>query len=43
VPRTPTHHLRPAHHDKFTLPVLTELGFPPERIISSLEMRMECG
>ena len=28
---------------KFTLPVLTELGFPPERIISSLEMRMKCG
>ncbi len=28
---------------KFTLPVLTELGFPPDRIISSLEMRMKCG
>jgi len=28
---------------KFTLPVLTELGYPPERIISSLEMRMKCG
>ena len=28
---------------KFTLPVLTELGFRPERIISSLEMRMKCG
>ncbi len=28
---------------KFTLPVLTDLGFPPERIISSLEMRMKCG
>lgn len=28
---------------KFTLPVLTELGFPSERIISSLEMRMKCG
>ena len=28
---------------KFTLPVLTELGFPPERIITSLEMRMKCG
>lgn len=28
---------------KFTLPVLTDLGFPPDRIISSLEMRMKCG
>jgi len=28
---------------KFTLPVLTGLGFPPERIITSLEMRMKCG
>lgn len=28
---------------KFTLPVLTELGYPPDRIISSLEMRMKCG
>jgi sulfhydrogenase subunit gamma (sulfur reductase) len=28
---------------KFTLPVLTALGFPPERIITSLEMRMKCG
>ena len=28
---------------KFTLPVLSELGFPPDRIISSLEMRMKCG
>ncbi len=28
---------------KFTLPVLEELGFPPERIIMSLEMRMKCG
>ncbi|GLI36360.1 heterodisulfide reductase subunit F [Desulforhabdus amnigena] len=28
---------------KFTLPVLTELGFPPDRIISSLELRMKCG
>jgi len=27
---------------KFTLPVLLELGFPPERIITSLEMRMKC-
>lgn len=28
---------------KFTLPILSELGFPPERIITSLEMRMKCG
>lgn len=28
---------------KFTIPVLTELGFPPERIINSLENRMKCG
>jgi len=28
---------------KFTQPVLEELGFPPERIILSLEMRMKCG
>ncbi|MEW6419875.1 MAG: FAD/NAD(P)-binding protein [Nitrospirota bacterium] len=28
---------------KFTLPTLQELGFPPERIITSLEMRMKCG
>ncbi|MDP4126193.1 MAG: FAD/NAD(P)-binding protein [Bacillota bacterium] len=28
---------------KFTLPVLEKLGFPPERIITSLEMRMKCG
>ncbi|MDI6703914.1 MAG: FAD/NAD(P)-binding protein [bacterium] len=28
---------------KFTIPVLTELGFPPDRIINSLEMRMKCG
>ena len=28
---------------KFTIPVLQELGFPPERIILSLEMRMKCG
>ncbi|SMC20682.1 NAD(P)H-flavin reductase [Desulfacinum hydrothermale DSM 13146] len=28
---------------KFTLPVLADLGFPPERIITSLEMRMKCG
>lgn len=28
---------------KFTLPVLKDLGFPPERIILSLEKRMKCG
>jgi NAD(P)H-flavin reductase len=28
---------------KFTLPILKELGFPEERIIMSLEMRMKCG
>ncbi|MDY6862221.1 MAG: FAD/NAD(P)-binding protein [Thermodesulfobacteriota bacterium] len=28
---------------KFTIPVLTELGFTPDRIILSLEMRMKCG
>jgi len=28
---------------KFTLPVLRALGFLPERIILSLEMRMKCG
>ena len=28
---------------KFTLPVLTKLGFPPERTLTSLEMRMKCG
>jgi len=28
---------------KFTQPVLEELGFPAERIILSLEMRMKCG
>ncbi|MGQ9485878.1 MAG: FAD/NAD(P)-binding protein [Desulfosoma sp.] len=28
---------------KFTLPVLADLGFAPERIITSLEMRMKCG
>ncbi len=28
---------------KFTLPVLNELGFPPERIYTSLEKRMKCG
>jgi sulfhydrogenase subunit gamma (sulfur reductase) len=28
---------------KFTLPVLMDLGFPPERIVLSLEMKMKCG
>jgi NAD(P)H-flavin reductase len=28
---------------KYTLPVLTELGFPDERIYTSLERRMKCG
>ncbi|MGQ9629282.1 MAG: FAD/NAD(P)-binding protein [bacterium] len=28
---------------KFTLPPLIKLGFPPERIVTSLEMRMKCG
>jgi sulfhydrogenase subunit gamma (sulfur reductase) len=28
---------------KFTLPVLLELGFSPDRIFLSLEMRMKCG
>jgi len=28
---------------RFTQPVLEELGFPPERIVLSLEMRMKCG
>jgi NAD(P)H-flavin reductase len=28
---------------KFTLPVLNQLGFPPERIYTSLEKRMKCG
>jgi NAD(P)H-flavin reductase len=28
---------------KFTQPVLEKVGFPPERIILSLEMRMKCG
>lgn len=28
---------------RFTLPVLSELGFTPETIINSLEMRMKCG
>ena len=28
---------------RFTIPVLSELGFEPDRIINSLEMRMKCG
>jgi NAD(P)H-flavin reductase len=28
---------------RFTIPVLTDLGFQPDRIINSLEMRMKCG
>ncbi|MDD5590709.1 MAG: FAD/NAD(P)-binding protein [Dehalococcoidales bacterium] len=28
---------------RFTLPVIEELGFPPERTLLSLEMRMKCG
>ena len=28
---------------KFALPVLRDLGFPPERIVLSLEMKMKCG
>jgi len=28
---------------KFTIPVLRQLGFAPERILLSLEMRMKCG
>jgi len=28
---------------KFTIPVLLQLGFLPERIVLSLEMRMKCG
>ena len=28
---------------RFSLPVLEKLGFPPERILNSLEMRMKCG
>ncbi len=28
---------------KYTLPVLTKLGFKPSEIITSLEMRMKCG
>lgn len=28
---------------KYTLPVLTDLGFPPEMVFTSLEKRMKCG
>jgi sulfhydrogenase subunit gamma (sulfur reductase) len=28
---------------KYTLPVLAELGFPSERVLLSLEMKMKCG
>lgn len=28
---------------RFTLPVLEELGFPPDNILLSLEMKMKCG
>ena len=28
---------------KFSLPVLAQSGFPPDKIINSLEMRMKCG
>jgi NAD(P)H-flavin reductase len=28
---------------RFTLPVLQELGFPPDKTLLSLEMRMKCG
>jgi sulfhydrogenase subunit gamma (sulfur reductase) len=28
---------------KYTLPILTELGFPPQRIYTSVEKRMKCG
>ncbi|UCF59360.1 MAG: FAD/NAD(P)-binding protein, partial [Candidatus Bathyarchaeota archaeon] len=28
---------------KFTMPVINELGFPPENVFLSLEMRMKCG
>jgi sulfhydrogenase subunit gamma (sulfur reductase) len=29
--------------NKFTLPVLFDLGFPPDRVYTSLEKRMKCG
>lgn len=28
---------------RFSIPVLAEMGFPPDRILLSLEMRMKCG
>ena len=28
---------------RLSIPILTELGFPPDRILLSLEMRMKCG
>ncbi|UCH03275.1 MAG: FAD/NAD(P)-binding protein [Candidatus Bathyarchaeota archaeon] len=28
---------------RFTVPVIVDLGFPPENILTSLEMRMKCG
>ena len=28
---------------KFTMPVINELGFPPEDVLLSLEMKMKCG
>ena len=28
---------------KFSMPVLTELGFTPDKVLLSLEMRMKCG
>jgi NAD(P)H-flavin reductase len=28
---------------KLTIPILSELGFPPDKILNSLEMRMKCG
>ncbi len=28
---------------KYTIPILIDLGFPPEKIMLSLEMRMKCG
>jgi len=37
------HHLRPAHHDQVHPACAHRARVPPERIISSLEMRMKCG
>jgi NAD(P)H-flavin reductase len=28
---------------KYTLPVISDLGFPDERVYTSLERRMKCG